>query len=467
MRHVIIAILACSGLAFGTTITQQYAPNVTGHVSIRLSDACVSAGGAMQLPATQTVALRAGNFTVDLAPNDTCVPAGTSYSAEWTLDAGMRWTETWVVPTSATPLTIGDVRVTVAPKLNMMISISQLSGSGFSVGEAICWNGTSFVHGSCAGGSGSGGGISSLNGLTGATQTFATGTTGTNFGIVSTGTSHTFNLPSASAVNRGLLTSADWSAFNAKQAALVNYSTIAALTGYPTAFPPINSGDWAGTWQTHAPSYFQAAITGAPGTWPTFSAFATLATGASTTVVRGDATLATLDTSIVPENGNQYFTALRAQAAMAGLYQTPIAGAPGTWPTFATVATTGAYSDLMGKPTIPSSATSPIVYSGGVISCPTCATTASGGAAKLSGTATFAFGSAICDGCCAQGGTTLTVTGANVGDPVEIGATPALAAGLVPSGKANSANTVTVEICNWTGASVTPGSTTYLATVVH
>jgi hypothetical protein len=37
-------------------------------------------------------------------------------------------------------------------------------------------------------------------------------------------------------------------------------------------------------------------------------------------------------TSLVPEGTSQYFTAARAQAAMAGLYQTPIAGAPGTWP---------------------------------------------------------------------------------------------------------------------------------------
>jgi len=57
-------------------------------------------------------------------------------------------------------------------------------------------------------------GITALNGLTEQVQTFATGTTGTDFGISSSVSTHTFNLPTASATNRGALSSADWTRFD-------------------------------------------------------------------------------------------------------------------------------------------------------------------------------------------------------------------------------------------------------------
>ena len=51
-----------------------------------------------------------------------------------------------------------------------------------------------------------GGAITSINGLTAAVQLFATGTTGTDFAIVSGTATHTFNIPDASATARGLIT---------------------------------------------------------------------------------------------------------------------------------------------------------------------------------------------------------------------------------------------------------------------
>jgi len=59
-------------------------------------------------------------------------------------------------------------------------------------------------------------GLTALNGLTAQVQNLAVGTSGTDFAISSVSSTHTFNLPTASATNRGALSTTDWSAFNAK-----------------------------------------------------------------------------------------------------------------------------------------------------------------------------------------------------------------------------------------------------------
>jgi hypothetical protein len=59
-------------------------------------------------------------------------------------------------------------------------------------------------------------GITAINSLTGAAQTLVAGTSGTDFAVSSSGTAHTFNLPTASATNRGALSSANWTTFNGK-----------------------------------------------------------------------------------------------------------------------------------------------------------------------------------------------------------------------------------------------------------
>ena len=74
-------------------------------------------------------------------------------------------------------------------------------------------------------------GLTALNGLTSQVQFFAVGTSGTDFAISSASDTHTFNLPTASATNRGALSSADWTTFNNKQNTITNPVTGTGASG--------------------------------------------------------------------------------------------------------------------------------------------------------------------------------------------------------------------------------------------
>jgi hypothetical protein len=134
-------------------------------------------------------------------------------------------------------------------------SLTDVVITSASSGQVLKYDGTNWVNGTDTDT-----GITSLNGLTATTQTFATGTSGTDFGISSAGSTHTFNLPTADATNTGKLSSTDWSTFNSKEPAI----TASTSTKY----------------------------------W------------------RGDKTFQTLDTSVVPENGPIYFTEPRVLATV-------------------------------------------------------------------------------------------------------------------------------------------------------
>ena len=83
-------------------------------------------------------------------------------------------------------------------------------------------------------------GLTALNGLTSQVQYLAVGTTGTDFGISSATDTHTFNLPTASASNRGALSSADWTTFNSKEPAITAGTTLQYYRGDKT-FQTLNT----------------------------------------------------------------------------------------------------------------------------------------------------------------------------------------------------------------------------------
>jgi len=87
-------------------------------------------------------------------------------------------------------------------------------------------------------------GLTALNGLTNQVQFFAVGTSGTDFAISSVTDTHTFNLPTASATNRGALSSADWTTFNNKTSNLGTVTSVglsSATSGVTIGSTPVTT----------------------------------------------------------------------------------------------------------------------------------------------------------------------------------------------------------------------------------
>jgi hypothetical protein len=107
----------------------------------------------------------------------------------------------------STSLGVPATTLTVTDRLAMRVYVAH-SGRTITLhteGSTLCEVVTTFSTG-----------LNALNGLTAQVQYFATGTSGSDFNISSATDTHTFNLPSSSGSNRGLLTSADWTTFNNK-----------------------------------------------------------------------------------------------------------------------------------------------------------------------------------------------------------------------------------------------------------
>jgi hypothetical protein len=142
-------------------------------------------------------------------------------------------------------------------------------------------------------------GLNALNGLTAQVQNFATGTSGTDFGISSASTTHTFNLPTASASNRGALSSGDWTTFNSK------FNTPTGTTsqyvrgdGSLATFPTIPSGTVTNVSAT-VPSPASPALSVNVSNPTTTPAIAITANGTTAQYIRGDGSLAGLPFELV------------------------------------------------------------------------------------------------------------------------------------------------------------------------
>ena len=69
-----------------------------------------------------------GVLLTDLVPNENATPTGTAYTATYLFNNGTRFVENWVVPESATPVSVSDIRIGQPPPPGSVISISQVAG---------------------------------------------------------------------------------------------------------------------------------------------------------------------------------------------------------------------------------------------------------------------------------------------------------------------------------------------------
>jgi hypothetical protein len=138
-------------------------------------------------------------------------------------------------------------------------------------------------------------GLTALNGLTAQVQFFAVGTSGTDFNIASATATHTFNLPTASATNRGALSSADWALFTQAYNDKINSASVTGTTTKTLTLTQQDGGEITASW-TDLNTDAVISVFGRTG---------------AVVAVSGDYT-----TAQVTESGNLYYTDGRARGAL-------------------------------------------------------------------------------------------------------------------------------------------------------
>lgn len=259
VASILLPLAALAQTPATTTITDTvYAPDqslFSGTIVITCCSQGIgfkSADGYRISGYIKNVTVTSGALSVGLVPNVGGIPPQTSYVAKYFqggLNGPLVNTEAWLVPSSLSPITLSLVISPVIPFPRLSLAASQITGTPFTALQLL--NGAhtaSRCVGTDATGSfliikagdcvTSGSGITTLgvsgSGQTGSTQTIATGTAGTDFGITSVANVHTFNLPTVSGSNRGLVTSALFNTWNGKQDTISSFSPVTNefLTGF-------------------------------------------------------------------------------------------------------------------------------------------------------------------------------------------------------------------------------------------
>lgn len=175
MHRLATCVFLALPLWAGTQITDTVATPFTGlpftgRVLI-VGPSLTTADGRTVAAYSRTLQITGGNVSIELEPNDTAIPANTSYSVTWYPTVGSSWREVWSVYTSAVPLKVHQVRSTGSlpalayPAAGDLMGnfpsplVVRLRGRAISeaapaTGNALLWNGSEWAPGAVDAGSG-------------------------------------------------------------------------------------------------------------------------------------------------------------------------------------------------------------------------------------------------------------------------------------------------------------------------
>ena len=163
MKHIALALLVClaavSKASAATPISDTlYTPFDAGRFSGRLSVSLVrgitTEDGKTVTAWTKTYQITDGVLSLLLEPNDSARPSGTYYVVRYQPSNNTpAWAENWIVPTSASPLRVSQVRVATSPPTpSVIIQPQQINGVGAQVGDCLRWSGKVYGPSVCAAG---------------------------------------------------------------------------------------------------------------------------------------------------------------------------------------------------------------------------------------------------------------------------------------------------------------------------
>jgi hypothetical protein len=157
-RWCALVMMLAAGLARGqTTISDTYYLPQGGlfNGELRIVAPPMMCGGVSYGAQDETYTIVSGVVSVALRPNDACsVQPGqiNAYRSTWKPSRGPKTDSWWLVPTSASPLTVARVTTSGAPLPQPLTFLLQtLAGSGALAGQIPQFNGTSWVPATVSG----------------------------------------------------------------------------------------------------------------------------------------------------------------------------------------------------------------------------------------------------------------------------------------------------------------------------